>query len=366
MQGERRVTPEKWRNLNEVFQLAIEQPSATRDAFLTHACAGDLSLKKRIEDMLRDHSRPGGLLDTPPWQQTVSDPGRVLCFRTGQVVAGRYEIVRFIAKGGMGEVYEAKDLEFNDPVALKTLLPQIASVEEMVLRFKREIQLSRKIAHPNVCKMFDITRHPQGDPSPSQTICLTMEFLPGETLYQTLVTAPVMPPARALRILTQVADALEAAHMAGVVHRDLKASNIMLVPAMDGATRAVVMDFGLARRVNPEERDGRLTQTGKILGTWDYMAPEMLDGGHPSPASDIYALGILAYIMVTGDRPFPGDSALSAVIRRSREQVPPPSSTVPDLPPHWDEAILGCLAVDPAQRYQRPSQFSTALINWKE
>jgi eukaryotic-like serine/threonine-protein kinase len=360
------LTPEKWRSLNEIFQLAVEQPSATRDAFLAHACAGDPSLKQRIENMLRHHSRPGGLLDTPPWQQAGLDPARALCFQPGQLVAGRYEIVRFIAKGGMGEVYEAKDLEFNDPVALKTLLPQIASVEEMVLRFKREIQLSRKIAHPNVCKMFDITRHPQGDPSPSQTICLTMEFLAGETLLQALEATPVMPPARALRILAQVADALEAAHQSGVVHRDLKASNIMLVPAMGKTTRAVVMDFGLARRVNPEERDGRLTQTGKILGTWDYMAPEMLDGGHPSPASDIYSLGILAYVMVTGDRPFPGDSPLSAVIRRSRERVPPPSWTVPDLPPHWDEAILGCLEVDPARRYQRPSLFSSALINWRE
>ena len=359
------MTPEKWRTLNEIFQLAVEQPSATRDAFLTHACAGDATLKRRIEDMLRDNSRPGGLLDTPPWQQASLDPAKTLCFQPGQVVAGRYEIVRFIAKGGMGEVYEARDLEFNDPVALKTLLPQIASVEEMVLRFKREIRLSRKIAHPNVCKMFDITRHPQGEPSPSQTICLTMEFLPGETLLQALQSAPIMPPPRALRILTQVADALEAAHQAGVVHRDLKTSNIMLVPAMDGATRAVVMDFGLARGVTPDERDGRLTQTGKILGTWDYMAPEMLDGGHPSPASDIYALGILAYVMVTGERPFPGESPLSAVIRRSRERVPPPCSVVPGLPPHWDEAILGCLEVDPARRYLRPSLFSSALINWK-
>lgn len=360
------MTPEKWHKLNEIFQVAAEQPTATRAAFLTHACGGDTSLRLRIEDMLRDHSRSGGLLDTPPWQQAAGDPAKTLCFRPGQVVAGRYEIVRFIARGGMGEVYEAKDLEFNDPIALKTLLPQIAVVEEMVLRFKREIQLSRKIAHPNVCKMFDITRHPAGEPSPSQTICLTMEFLPGVTLQQALETTPVMPPPRALRILTQVADALEAAHIAGVVHRDLKASNIMLVPTMGDTTRAVVMDFGLARRVHQLESEGRLTQTGKILGTWDYMAPEMLDGGHPSPASDIYALGILAYVLVTGDRPFPGDSALSAVIRRSRERVPPPSWAAPDVPPHWDEAILKCLEVDPAQRYQRPSLFSTALINWTD
>jgi eukaryotic-like serine/threonine-protein kinase len=361
------VTPEKWRNLNEIFQLALEQPSATRQAFLKHACKGDSWLKVRIEDMLRSHSSPDGLLDTPPWQQkNPPNLERQHCFHPGQLVAGRYQIVRFIANGGMGEVYEAKDLEFNDQVALKTLLPEIAAVEEMVLRFKREIQLSRKIAHPNVCKMFDITRHPPGEPSPAQTICLTMEFLSGETLQQALQSTPVMPAPRALRILTQVADALEAAHLSDVVHRDLKASNIMLVPSIDGATRAVVMDFGLARRVHPQESEGRLTETGKILGTWDYMAPEILDGAHPSPASDLYALGILAYVMVTGDRPFPSDSPISAVIRRSRQPIPPPTSLAPGLPAHWDQAILNCLAVDPAQRFPRASLFASALINWKE
>jgi serine/threonine protein kinase len=356
------LTPEKWRNLNEIFQLALDQPTATREAFLTHACAGDLSLKSRIADMLRDHSKSGGLLDKHPWELTET----ALCFRPGQVVADRYEIVRFIAKGGMGEVYEARDLDLRDQVAIKTLLPEIAAVEQMVLRFKREIQLSRKIAHPNVCKMFDITRHPPGPPAPSQTVCLTMEFLPGQTLHQALEATPVMPANRALRILAQVADALEAAHHAGVVHRDLKASNIMLVPTPDGMSRAVVMDFGLARRVHPDEAEGRLTETGKLLGTWDYMAPELIDGGQPSPASDLYALGILAYVMVTGGRPFPGDSPIGAVIRRSRESVPPPSSLVPNLTKNWDDAILGCLAADPARRFKRASAFAAALINWKE
>ena len=236
----------------------------------------------------------------------------MLCFRPGQVVADRYEIVRFIAKGGMGEVYEAKDLDLNDQVALKTLLPEIASIEQMVLRFKREIQLSRKIAHPNVCKMFDITRHPPGTASPAQTICLTMEFLPGETLQQALEATPVLPAQRALRILTQVADALEAAHLAGVVHRESKASNIMLVPVTESVTRAVVMDFGLARRVKAQESEGRLTETGKLLGTWTHMAPELSMAATLRPPQ-IYALGILAYVMVTGDRPFPQESPIPGV-----------------------------------------------------
>lgn len=356
------MTPERWRRLNEIFQSAFEQPTATRDAFLKHACAGDASLERRVAQMLREHEQATGLLDSPPWRQ----PEQFHRFHPDQLVADRYRIVRFVAKGGMGEVYEARDVELNDQVALKTLLPEIAAIEQMVLRFKREIQLSRKIAHPNVCKMYDITRHPAGAPSPSQIICLTMEFLAGETLQQVLERSGPMAAPQALRILTHVADALEAAHLAGVIHRDLKTSNIMLVPAMDGGVRAVVTDFGLARRLTRAEGEGRITETGKLLGTWDYMAPELLAGQEHSTASDIYSLGILGYVLTTGHRPFPHESPIAALIRRSQESVPPPSSLAPELEPHWDRAILGCLAADPSQRYQRPSEFATALINWKE
>jgi serine/threonine protein kinase len=319
-------------------------------------------MQLRVKDMLRDHDKATGLLDTTPWRPKAL----AFNFQPGQVVADRYEIVRLVGKGGMGEVYEAKDLDLNERVAIKTLLPEIAALEPMVLRFKREIQLSRRIAHPNVCRIFDITRHPAGVPAAMQTLCLTMEMLAGETLLQTLERDGEMLPARALPILTQVADALEAAHRAGVVHRDLKASNVMLVPAYDGGVRAVVTDFGLARRLNNDENDHRITETGKLLGTWDYMAPELLEGHQPSPASDIYSLGILSYVVITGNHPFPESSPIDAIIRRSKEPVPAPSTLVDGLEPHWDKAILGCLEPDPARRFQRGAEFATALINWKE
>lgn len=354
------MTRERWQLLNEIFQSALDEPVESRERYLAKACAGDLGLQLRIKDMLRDHLSSSGILDRSPLDRSLwSAALPALTFQPGQLVAGRYEIVRFIAKGGMGEVYEAKDLELNDRVALKTLLPEISAIERMVLRFKREIQLSRKIAHPNVCRIFDITRH-------GESVCLTMELLTGETLMQALERDGPMQPDHALPVLTQIADGLEAAHRAGVVHRDLKASNIMLTPGMDGGMRAVVTDFGLARRVNSEAGEGRITETGKLLGTWDYMAPELLDGSQPSISSDIYSLGIVAYVVMTGNRPFPGDSPIEAIIRRSREPVPPPSSLAPLLPPHWDDAILRCLATDPARRFQRAAEFGTALINWDE
>src|ERR1022692_851289 len=202
----------------------------------------------------------------------------------GDVVSGRYRIVRFIARGGMGEVYEAEDLELKGRVALKTLLPEIASDPRMISRFKQEIQLSRKIAHPNVCKVFDLARHP-ADSSPAPVILLSMEYLPGETLGQKLARAGRLSVDEALPIMRQMAAALDAAHAAGVIHRDFKTSNVMLVPS-GGGVRVVVTDFGLARNAGS---DGETTATlpGRVAGTLDYMAPELLTGRPATVASDV-------------------------------------------------------------------------------
>jgi serine/threonine protein kinase len=355
------MTPERWRQLNEIFHAALDLPPGDRESYLTRACSGDLGLHLRVTDMIRNHERTTGILDRSPFQSSPIKLEHKQSFEIGQMVSGRYEIVRFIAKGGMGEVYEAQDRELNDRVALKTLLPEIAAMERMALRFKREIQLSRKIAHRNVCRIFDITRHPADAPPDAQMLCLTMEYLNGETLLQALDRDGRMTSPKALAVLTQVADALDAAHHAGVVHRDLKAANVMLETSEVGIVRAVVTDFGLARRMKGGEGDARITETGKLLGTWDYMAPEVLDGAEPSPASDVYSLGILAYMVVTGGRPFAGDSPIRAVARRAREPIPPPSSLNPELEAYWDRAILGCLEPEPARRFTQAREFVAAL-----
>src|SRR5580658_4381144 len=167
-------------------------------------------------------------------------------FQAGQTVSGRYRIVRYLNRGGMGEVYEARDLELGEAVALKTLLPEIAGDESMIARFKQEIALSRKVAHPNVCRVFDLAWH-EGE-NARITMFLTMEFLPGETLSEKVRRDGPMSTEEALPFIVQMASGLDAAHAAGVIHRDFKPSNVMLVSTA-GELRAVVTDFGLARRI---------------------------------------------------------------------------------------------------------------------
>ena len=304
------MSPERWRQINDVFQAALEQPRPLIEEFLHDACKGDPALQTEVGAMLREHFRVG-FMDESPWSpqsETTPAPGAP-AFSTGELLSGRYRIVRFVSRGGMGEVYDAEDLELHERVAVKTLLPAIAADQGMIARFKQEIQLSRKVAHPNVCRMFDLGSH-------EGTYFLTMEFLAGETLATRLDREGPFEPTAALTILEHVAGALDAAHAAGVIHRDLKPSNVMLVPATSagGACRAVVTDFGLARRFNSGETTQ--TVTSRLIGTLHYMAPELFSGGAAGVASDVYALGVVAREMVS---PEELDSTWAHAIERSTD-----------------------------------------------
>ena len=297
---------------------------------------------------LEEDAKGSGPLDRPAWAEPTEKMPAAIAFSSGEIVSGRYRIVRFIARGGMGEVYEAEDLELKGPVALKTLLPAIASDPRAIARFKQEIQLSRKIAHPNVCKVFDVHSHPPGS-SQAQVMLLSMEYLPGETLAQMLARAGRLSLDEALPIVRQMAAALNAAHAVGVIHRDFKTSNVMLVPS-GGGVRVVVTDFGLARNA---ESDGETTATmpGRIAGTLDYMAPELLAGRPATVASDVYALGMAIYRVLTATRPFAAEEPLAAAMRRAQEPVPAPRTVVPGLDERWDSAVARCLEADPARRF---------------
>jgi len=308
-----------------------------------------------VRRMLDEHVREG-FLDRRPWAPSASAPP---VFAAGQIVSGRYRIIRFLSRGGMGEVYEAEDLELKERVALKTLLPEIAADGRMINRFKQEIQLSRKISHRNVCRVFDLARHPADSSSLEIVFFLTMEFLAGETLSAKLEREARLSPDAALPLLEQMAEALDAAHRAGVIHRDFKPSNVMLVPCAEGL-RAVVTDFGLARSFVPTG-DTTATQTGTLMGTLDYMAPELLSGGAASIASDVYALGTVAYKMVTGALPFASGTPLAGAILRSKAAAPSPRSLAPDLDIAWEHAILRALDADPTRRFSRASHFLQAI-----
>jgi tetratricopeptide (TPR) repeat protein len=342
------LTPERRQRINAIFHTARELDPAARGEFLMRECAGDEAMRTEAIRCLEEDASGTGPLERPAWDEPTESMLPAVAFASGEIVSGRYRIVRFIARGGMGEVYEAEDLELKGQVALKTLLPTIASDPQAIARFKQEIQLSRRIAHPNVCKVFDVARHPPGS-SPAQVILLSMEYLPGETLSKRVERAGRLTAEEALPIVRQMAVALDAAHAAGVIHRDFKTSNVMLVPA-GGAVRVVVTDFGLARNAEPHG-ETTATMPGRIAGTLDYMAPELLAGRPATVASDVYALGMTIRRMLAGTRPFAEDEPLAAAVRRGQEPVPAPRTVVPELDERWDGAVARCLDADPARRF---------------
>jgi serine/threonine protein kinase/tetratricopeptide (TPR) repeat protein len=280
-----------------------------------------------------------------------------LSFAPGQILAGRYRVVRFLARGGMGEVYEVEDAVLGERVAAKTVRPEVARDATAVERFKREIQLARKVTHPNVCRIFDVSHHQPDDMETPPVLFLTMELLDGETLAQRLGRTGAMAPEEALPIARQIAAALHAAHQAGVIHRDLKPGNVLLVAASgagpSGIPRAVVTDFGLARA---EADDQGLTLTSAaVLGTPAYIAPEQVEGGEITPAVDIYAFGVVLYEMATGKLPFVADTSLGTAVKRLTEAPASPRVHAPGMDPRWEAAILRCLERAP------PRRFATAL-----
>jgi len=311
-------------------------------------------------------ARSNSATSAPPFarQRRVDEPG----FGAGELLAGRYRLVRFIARGGMGEVYEAEDLELKERVALKTVRWDVARDPTAIERFKREIQLARKVTHPNVCRIFDVSHHRE-EGAPEATIFLTMELLPGETLSQRLRREGPMLPGEALLIASQIAEALNAAHRVGVVHRDLKPGNVVLVESRSGSigagTRAVVTDFGLARLdAGADPAAGQnLTLTGAagVVGTPAYLAPEQVEGGEITAAADLFAFGIVLYEMLTGTVPFLGENALSTAVKRLREAPVPPHVHAPGLDRRWEAAILRCLERDPAARFSTAPEVIRAL-----
>jgi eukaryotic-like serine/threonine-protein kinase len=316
---------------------------------------GDANAKKG-DGQAATGSQLSGMDRTEPAVQP-SDATVAPALPEGAVVAGRYRVVRFLARGGMGEVYEAEDNELGERIALKTLRTlggsQGSSESRSIDRFKREVQLARKVTHPNVCRIFDLGVDQAGG---GRIVFLTMELLAGESLAERLERGR-LAPAEALPLVAQMADALAAAHAAGVIHRDFKSSNVMLV---DGGKRVVVTDFGLARSSERRE-DSSLSQENALIGSPKYMAPEQVEGLTLTPAADVYALGVVAFEMVTGRLPFIGETALQTALKRLTESPPSARSLQPDLPPSWDRALAQCLARDPKERFADARAFAAAL-----
>lgn len=278
-----------------------------------------------------------------------------------ELVGGRYRIVRFLGQGATGEVYAARDLELGAEVALKVLRPRSGGDSPSIERFKREILLARRVSHPNVCRIFDLGVHlVDRDGAREPALFLTMELLDGVTLVRRIEERGPLGEAEAVVVARQLAAALEAAHAVGVVHRDFKSSNIILVGGPD-EERAVVTDFGLARDERQPSGASGLTAVGGVLGTPAYMAPEQVEGRRATPRSDLYAFGVVLYEMVSGELPYEGESPLSVAVKRLHEEPVPLESRRPELSARFRAVVRRCLERAPEDRFVDAQEAVRAL-----
>jgi tetratricopeptide (TPR) repeat protein len=339
------MTAARWSRIQDIFGDALELEGVERGRYVDDACAGDTALRDEIVVLLATHEKPRVFLDTPlPAVQFLQLSAEQRIFRTGDLVSGRFRIERFLGEGGMGEVYAAFDLELSAMVALKTLRPELAAARGFAERLRREVHLARQVTHPNVCRVFDVGRD-------GETLYFTMELLEGETLEQRLAAGAKFTPLNALPIIQQLCDGLTAAHGPGIVHRDFKSANVMLA-----GDRAVITDFGLARLLET----GGEQSAGLAIGTPAYMAPEQMEGAAVTPAADIYALGVVIFEMLTGEKPYQASSPLALAAKKVKH---PPRSLreLADVPVHWEAAVRRCLAAKPEDRFAHAREVAAAL-----
>jgi tetratricopeptide (TPR) repeat protein len=361
------MTPELWQRLKPLFHAALEEDTQNRAAFINSACGSDLELKMHLEQLIQAEQRKTGLLDAPLADLNGFLDERGSRFKPGELILGRFRITRPIGKGGMGEVYEAEDLQLGT-IALKTIRHGIASSSDAFERFRQEVQLARRVSGPEVCRIHELYLLPASGKYEA-TAFLTMEYLDGITLYEKIKRDGPLQWKEAKNIALEICEGLRLIHQNGIIHRDLKTGNIML--CKQGATsRVVLMDFGLARdfRTDASEGDNSSSPTrrpGKtlpqiIMGTPEYMAPEQFEAKPVSPATDIYALGIILYELVTGLHPYAADTPVAAAIRRARRPLSP-SSFRSRIPGQCDRVIERCLEYDPEKRFQSAKEVAKAL-----
>ncbi|HEX2040738.1 MAG TPA: Stk1 family PASTA domain-containing Ser/Thr kinase [Acidimicrobiales bacterium] len=268
------------------------------------------------------------------------------------VFNGRYEIVRPIARGGMADVFLARDQLLDRPVALKVLFPELSVDRSFVERFRREAQAAANLTHPNVVSVYDFGEE-------DGTSFIVMEYIDGRTLTSIVRAEGPLLADRAAAIGADVAAALAFAHRQGVVHRDVKPGNVLI----DGSGHVRVTDFGIARAANTEEN---LTQAGAVMGTATYFSPEQAQGHRVDGRSDVYSLGVVLYEMVTGHPPFAGDNPVSIAYKHVREDPPLPRSVNPAVPPAFEAIVMQAMAKDPALRYQSADDLRADLLRFRQ
>ncbi|MEZ5404276.1 MAG: protein kinase [Bryobacteraceae bacterium] len=328
------MSPERWERVREVFDAVVDLDPVERVRVLDALCGGDGETRAEVERLLRLSDSAGDFLEEP-----LIEPGRSL--GDGDVVAQRYEIKGLLGRGGMGEVYEAHDRLLREAIAFKTIRPDLAADRRVLERFQKEITAARRVTHPNVCRVYEV--------GVDRGIhYFTMELLVGETLAARLRRDGRLRAEAAVPLIRQMALGLDAAHEAGVIHRDFKSANVMLVGG-----RAVITDFGLARATGAMAATASAdtaVSTTQLAGTVGYMSPEQMRGAPVTAASDIYSFGIVMYEMAAGKLPFDDSNVLNSAMQRGG-RIPDVRAEAPEAGGRWASAIERCLQPEADRRF---------------
>jgi eukaryotic-like serine/threonine-protein kinase len=340
---------DRWKQVEALFEAAQQRPADQRTEFVRHACQGDLALSAEVESLLKAASSRDPLLDGSPLSSIAE---RAPALKPGDKL-GNFEIVSLIGRGGMGEVYRARDLRLKREVAIKTLPPGFAGDRDRIARFEREARAASALNHPNIVSVYEFGQ--DGNVS-----YIVSELVDGETLARVIERGPLSLK-KLIDVSTQICDGLAAAHAAGVIHRDLKPGNIMLT--RDG--RVKILDFGLARQDRAHGSDSTTVDAshpGMIMGTPGYMSPEQVRGEPTDARSDIFSLGVILYETASGKPAFRGSSSvelMNSILKDDPPDLPPAS------PPELDRIVRRCIEKQPSRRFQGAADLGFALNSLK-
>ena len=349
---------ERYEQIDNIFEQALELGPGARPAFLDRACGSDATLRREVESLLSAYDRAGNFIESPAIEVAARAEARLddaagVMTRPRQV--GRYNLLSLLGEGGMGEVYLAEDASLGRKVALKFLPERFISDPERVQRFRREARAASALNHPNIVTIYEIGQA-------ADLHFIATELVEGHTLRRRMEAGKIIPK-QSIGIAIQAASALAAAHRAGIIHRDIKPENVMVRP--DGYVK--VLDFGLAKLTEASggnSADSALdlsTQSGMVLGTINYMSPEQALGQDVDSRTDIFSLGVVLYEMVTGTQPFKG-STPAAVFDAILNKAPVPAIELsPGLPAGLDRVITRALEKDAELRYQTASDVRAEL-----
>ncbi len=356
------MSPERWQQVKEIFDSALQYEPAERARFVSEACGEDVALRREVESLIASHEKDGSFIDSPAYEAAAgllaSDPELTV----GEKI-GHYEVLSTLGSGGMGEVYLAYDTRLDRKVALKVLPGAFSQDQDRLHRFEQEARAASALNHPNILTIFEI-----GEADGRHYIAT--EFIEGDTLGQRIAIGP-LKLGETLNIAEQVTSALSAAHGAGIVHRDVKPENVMI--RRDGIVK--ILDFGLAKlaqtqssRSGPEDSTRALvkTRTGVVMGTVAYMSPEQARGLSLDARTDIWSLGVVIYQMLTGSSPFPGATSSDTLVSILEREPRSLKSLSPDMPEELEWIVTKALTKDCDDRYQTAREMLNDLRRLKQ